>query len=88
MSWQLSVTIAGQQNRLAVELAVRTGGRIVTLPPVHLYGCLHVCKMITDVWHVEVGLLSYIRPLCRLSLLAPMESAGRVLLYSTFPKDK
>ena len=27
-SRQLSVTIAGQRNRLAVELAVRTGGRI------------------------------------------------------------
>ncbi|RIZ35631.1 hypothetical protein AXX02_06410 [Pseudomonas aeruginosa] len=31
-SRQLSVTIAGQQNRLAVEVAVRTGGRIKTLP--------------------------------------------------------
>lgn len=29
---QLSATIAGQQNRLAVELTVRTGGRIKTLP--------------------------------------------------------
>ncbi|EGH04271.1 hypothetical protein PSYAE_20413 [Pseudomonas amygdali pv. aesculi str. 0893_23] len=28
----LSVTIAGQQNRLAVELAVRTEGRIKTVP--------------------------------------------------------
>ncbi|MCO2376555.1 hypothetical protein FA354_16540 [Pseudomonas aeruginosa] len=31
-SRHLSVTIAGQQNRLAVEVAVRNGGRIKTLP--------------------------------------------------------
>ncbi len=40
---------------------------------ISLYGCLHVCKMIFDVWQFEVWLLPYIRPLVQVIPAGPDE---------------
>ena len=55
----------------------------------NLYGCLHVCKMILMSGMLRSGCCLISGLWCRMiGLLAPMESAGKVLICDTSSKDK